>query len=188
LTLNNSLNHKNSPGYNLIIGKILEELPTIGIQYLTQLFNAVLLKEYFPAQGKVSQIILIPKPGKPPHEITSYLAISLLPIISKVLKKFLLKRLLPIVGKKKSIPNHQFGFRQTHRIVQRINEAQERKQYYSAAFLDITQVFDKVRHTELLCKLKLFLPLNYFLILKSYLQNRQFLFKTENEYNRTLHR
>jgi hypothetical protein len=85
------------------------------------------------------------------------------------------------------IPNHQFGFRQrhstieqTHRIVQRINEALEHKQYCSAGFLDITEAFDKVWHTGLLYKLKLSLPLNYFLILKSYLQNR--FVKTENEY------
>jgi hypothetical protein len=33
---------------------------------------------------------------------------------------------------------------QTHRIVQRINEALERKEYCSAAFLDIPQAFNKV--------------------------------------------
>jgi hypothetical protein len=87
------------------------------------------------------------------------------------------------------IPNHQFGFRkrhstteQTHRIVQRTNEALERKQYCSAAFWDITQAFDKVWHTGLLHKLKLSPLLNHFLILKSYLQNRHFLVKIENEY------
>jgi hypothetical protein len=41
---------KKSSGYDLITGKILKELPIIGIKYLTQLFNAVLLKGYFPAQ------------------------------------------------------------------------------------------------------------------------------------------
>jgi hypothetical protein len=71
---------------------------------------------------------------------------------------------------------------QTHRIVQWVNEALECKQYCSAAFLDIIQAFNKVRHAGLLYKLKLSLPLNYFLILKSYLQNRHFLVKTENEY------
>jgi hypothetical protein len=40
----NSLNPKKSPGYNLITGRILKELPITGIKYLTQLFNAVLLK------------------------------------------------------------------------------------------------------------------------------------------------
>jgi retron-type reverse transcriptase len=91
--------------------------------------------------------------------------------------------------KNQLIPDHQFGFRQRHstieqtqRIAQRINEALERKQYCSAAILDITQAFDKVWHTGLLYKLKLSLTLNYLLILNSYLQNRQFLVKIENKY------
>jgi hypothetical protein len=45
----NRLNPQKPPGYDLISGKIFKELPTIGIQYLTHLFNAVLLKRYFPA-------------------------------------------------------------------------------------------------------------------------------------------
>jgi hypothetical protein len=47
-------NPMKSSCYDLITGKILKELPTIGIKYLTQLFNAVLLKGYFPAQWKVA--------------------------------------------------------------------------------------------------------------------------------------
>jgi hypothetical protein len=53
----NSLNPKKSSGYDLITGNILKELPIIAIKYLTQLFNADLLKGYFPAQWKVAQII-----------------------------------------------------------------------------------------------------------------------------------
>jgi hypothetical protein len=52
--------------------KILKELPIIGIKYLTQLFNAILLTGYLPAQWKITQIVLILKPGKPPNELTSY--------------------------------------------------------------------------------------------------------------------
>jgi hypothetical protein len=85
------------------------------------------------------------------------------------------------------IPDHQFGFRerhstieQTHRIVKRINEALENKQYYcSAAFLDISQALSEVRHTGLLHKLRLFLSLNYFILLKSYLHSRHSLVKFE---------
>jgi hypothetical protein len=82
-------------------------LPIIGIKYLTQLFNAVLLKGYFPADWKVAQIILILKPGKLPKEFTSYRPISLLPTASKVFENRLLKR---------------------------INAALENKQYCSAVF------------------------------------------------------
>jgi hypothetical protein len=47
-------------------------------------------------------------------------------------------------------------------------------------FLDITQALNKICHTGLLYKLKLSLPLNHFLILKSYLQNIHVVIKIEN--------
>jgi hypothetical protein len=90
----NSPNPKKSSGYNLITGKILKGLPIIGIKYLTNFFNTVLFTRYFPAQWKVAQIIL--KPGNPPNEL-SYRPITLLPKLSRVFEKLLLKRLLPIV-------------------------------------------------------------------------------------------
>jgi hypothetical protein len=141
---------------------------TLCIQYLTQLFNAILLRGYFPSQWKVAQFILIPKPGKSPHQLSSYRPISLLPISSKVFEKLLLKRLLPLVEHSNLIPNHQFVFRprhstikQTHRIIRVLNDALDNSQYCSAAFLDISQAFDKVWHKGLLYKLKRSLPLNY---------------------------
>jgi hypothetical protein len=94
-----------------------------------------------------------------------------------------------VVENNRLIPNHQFGFRQRHstleqmhRIAQRINKALESKQYCLAAFLDISQAFDKVRHTRLLYKLRQSLRLNYSLILKSRLHSRHFLAKVETEY------
>jgi hypothetical protein len=72
--------------YDLITG-----LPIIGIngiKYITQLFNAILLKWYFPAHRKITQIILIFKSRKPPNKLTSYQPVSLLPTVSKVFKNF----------------------------------------------------------------------------------------------------
>jgi hypothetical protein len=86
------------------------------------------------------------------------------------------------------IPNHQFNFRQRHSTIEqihwilRITEALENKQYCSAAFLDISQAFNKVWHTGLLYKFKLSLPLNYFLVLKSYSHSRHLPVKAETEY------
>jgi hypothetical protein len=42
---------KKSPGYDLMTGKILKELPTLCIQYLTQLFNANYSAVTFPLNG-----------------------------------------------------------------------------------------------------------------------------------------
>jgi hypothetical protein len=86
--------------------------------FITQLFNAVLLKGYFPAHWKVAQIILILEPWKPPNELTSYWPISLLPTVSKVVGKLLLKRLFRIVENNRLMPNHQFGFRQRHSTIE----------------------------------------------------------------------
>jgi hypothetical protein len=66
--------------------------------------------------------MMIPKPGKPADEVTSYRPISLLPVISKVFEKGLMKRLNPILsGKKKIIPDHQFGFRQQHSTIEQVH-------------------------------------------------------------------
>jgi hypothetical protein len=62
------------------------------------------------AQWKVTQIILILKPGKPPNELTSYQPISFLPTI-------VFEKLLPMVENNGLIPNHQFGFRQRHSTI-----------------------------------------------------------------------
>jgi hypothetical protein len=65
-----------------------------------------LLKEYFPAQEKVTQIIIILKPGKPPMELTTYQPINILPIVSQVFVTLLLKRLLPMVKNNGYAFNH----------------------------------------------------------------------------------
>lgn len=131
---------------------------------------------------------MIPKPGKPPEAVASYRPISLLPILSKLFEKLLLKRLKPELDKLNTIPEHQFGFRenhatteQVHRIVEIINNAFEKKRYCSAAFLDVTQAFDKVWHHGLLYKIKSKLPAPYYQVLKSYLANRYFIIKHQNE-------
>lgn len=182
------INPKKSPGFDLITGKILQELPEKAVKFIVLLFNAILRIGFFPDQWKVAKVILINKPGKIATELQSYRPISLLPILSKVFEKTLLKRLRPVLHSKKLIPDHQFGFRiqhstveQVHRVVDKISKDLEGKRYCSAAFLDISQAFDKVWHTGLLYKLKQNLPYQYYNILKSYLEHRHFFVKHQDE-------
>jgi hypothetical protein len=83
------------------------------------------------------------KSGKPPHELTSYRPISLLPIVSKVFEKILLNRILPLVDSNSPIPAHQFGFRKRHSTIEQTHRV-ENKQYCSAAVLYISQAFEKL--------------------------------------------
>lgn len=177
----NKLPLKKSPGFDLITAEVIKHLPKKTIVFLTQIYNAMLRLSYFPILWKYSTIILILKPKKPPDSPTSYRPISLLPVLSKVFEKLLLKRILPIVDTAKILPNSQFGFRnshstiqQVHRLVDKISYALEEKLYCTGAFLDVSQAFDRVWHAGLLYKLKLLLPSHYYLILKSYLEDRFF--------------
>jgi len=127
---------------------------------------------------------MICKPGKPANDKKSYRPISLLPVISKLFEKLLLKRLKPIIEKRKLIPQHQFGFRskhstidQVHRIVSVIEKSLEEKKICTALFLDVAQAFDKVWHKGLLCKIHKTLPQEYYTILKSYINQRFFRIK-----------
>jgi hypothetical protein len=175
------LKDKKAPGFDLITKEILKELPKRAVVFLTTLFNGILRTQHYPDLWKVSQIIMMRKMGKPANEVTSYRPISLLPTLSKLFEKVLLRRILPILTETKTIPDHQFGFReqhstveQAHRVYDRIRKALEEKEYCSSAFLDIQQAFDRVWHEGLLHKIKTSIPHSYFPLLKSYLTNRLF--------------
>jgi hypothetical protein len=107
----NKLRSTKSPGYDLITGTFLKELPEVGMLAITRLFNSILRTGHYLGLWKFSQIIPILKPGKPPKEAQSYRPISLLPVLSKVFEKLLITRILPTLQEKQAISDHQFGFR-----------------------------------------------------------------------------
>lgn len=186
----NHLNPKKSPGYDQINAQMLKHIPKKGLLFLTYIFNAILRLSHFPSQWKCAMIIMIPKPNKPENCITSYRPISLLATFSKIFERIFIRRMEPLVEEFNIIPEHQFGFRhkhgtpeQCHRIVQYVTEALENKKYCSAVFLDVQQAFDRVWHSGLLYKLKKFLPTPYYLLLKSYLSDRFFYVKHNNDYS-----
>jgi len=184
------INVRKAPGYDLISGKVLKELPKKAILLLTILYNSILRLSYYPLLWKFAQIVMVPKPGKPTEDAASYRPISLLPIPSKVFEKLLLRRLRRDVDLSALIPDYQFGFRaghstihQTQRIVHEIAKGFEGRKLCTAVFLDVAQAFDKVWHTGLLYKLKSALPSSYYLLLKTYLHSRYFQVKYNNSYS-----
>ena len=188
--IKSEISSKKAPGYDLITGQILKELPRKALVQITKVLNAAFRLNYVPQLWKFAEVIMIPKQGKPPNELTSYRPISLLPVLSKLFEKILLKRLTPIVEAKVLVPKHQFGFRQkhstidqVHRITHNIEQALEEKKVCSAVFLDVSQAFDKVWHDGLMHKLKKALPACYANILESYLADRYFRIKQEDVYS-----
>jgi hypothetical protein len=154
------------------------------------LINAAFRLKHVPDAWKMAEVIMIPKQGKPPNEVTSYRHGSLLPIISKLFEKLLMKRLKPPIESKNLILSRQFGFRdkhattdQIHRITNTIERAYEENKICSAIFLDVAQAFDKVWHVGLMNKLKNTLPSQFTQLLQSYITGRMFRIKQEEAYS-----
>ena len=184
------INSSKSPGFDLITAQILKNLPHKALLKLNSILNACLNLKYIPLSWKVSEIIMIQKPGKNANEVKSYRPISLLPVIGKLFENLFSRRLKEVIAIKQLVPSHQFGFRekhstidQVHRIVHTIEETLEKKKVCSAIFLDVAQAFDKVWHKGLDYKLKTQLPIQYTDILKSYMNDRYFRVKHDQAYS-----
>ena len=137
-----------APGYDLITGKVLKELPRKAIVLLTTTHNNILRLGHFPLQWKYALVIMIAKPGKPPQQTNSYRPISLLPLLSKIFGRLLITRIYGATPKDELLPLHQFGFRgghstmqQCHRTVRHIRDSLEEKKMCASVFLDIEQAF-----------------------------------------------
>lgn len=79
------------------------------------------------------------------------------------------------------ITNRQFGFHpshstlhQSHKILDEISSALESIQYCLRDFLDVSQALYKVWQESFVFKLKWALPDRFFLVLKSYFEDRHF--------------
>lgn len=189
--IKNNLKLNKSPGFDLVTAEILKNLPLLSLVKVKDIMNACILLKHVPLYWKVSEVIMIQKPGKDPNEVSSYRPISLLPIMSKLFEKLFIKRIKVIVENQHLVPNHQFGFRekhstidQVHRLSNTIEEALESKKVCSAIFLDVAQAFDKVWHQGLVEKLTQLLPRQHMDILVSYLSNRFFRIKKGHEYSK----
>lgn len=173
-----------SPGYDCMDAIVLKQLPPSCIQNIITIMNVCFRLGHFPSQWKCTQVIVIPKPNKPESDIASYRPFSLLAILSKILERLFLMRLLPILEANHIIPDHQFGFRQGHgaiqqfhRLTSHILNSFENRKYCGAVFNDVRQAFERVWHQGLLYKLKSKLPTPHFLFSTSYVENRKFYVK-----------
>ena len=89
--------------------KFLKIMTSEISESLCMIFNESFSKGIFPDHMKLAIILPFFKGGSK-LEVSNYRPVSVLPIISKLLEKLMLKRLTSFMEKNKIIYEHQFGF------------------------------------------------------------------------------
>lgn len=132
-------------------------------KFLLHIFNVKL-----PRGMEKSNYNYVAETRKLSVKCNSYRPLSFPSNLSKIFEKCLLEiinKFELLIKDKGLISEHQYEFRKLHgtteqvyRIVENIQIGFEKKYYYSAIFIDLTQAFDRVLHKGLVTKLSGFFP------------------------------
>lgn len=191
--LTSQLKLRKAPGLDGVSSIQIKHLPKKGVARLTAIFNAFLKSQYFPAPWKEAVVVPISKPGKPPHLLSSYRPISLLPTMSKLLEKIINSRLNTHLTKHNILMPEQYGFRERHGTTQQLFRLADHIRHHAninkhtvQICLDLQQAFDKVWHQGLLHKMvQIDFPMPLIQLIANYMTNRSFSVRLGNSASTT---
>ena len=176
----NSLESKDTQDIYNLSSSFLKNISKCLAKPLAFIFNLSFKTGVFPSKLKVSRTVPVYKTGKK-DILNNYRPISCLPILSKIIEKFVTKRLYEYLDTNHLLYKHQYGFQSGRstlhpllHIVDFISKALNDNEIVVAVFLDLQKAFDLVNHDILLLKLKKMgvrgSSLKWF---ESYLKNRK---------------
>ena len=170
---------KKATGSDGLSVKILRlALPFIA-PILSDIINRAIADACFPKQWKNAVVTPLYKGGDK-EDLSNYRPISVLPILSKIYERHILKHLSAYLENHNLISSSQSGFRKNHscntavhHLITKWLDAKKTKDSTVLLFLDFWKAFDMVRHDIILAKLvKLGITGKFLNTLKSYLLER----------------
>ncbi|UYV70786.1 hypothetical protein LAZ67_8000615 [Cordylochernes scorpioides] len=158
----NRLDDNKTPGSDIISAKMIKHLETNAILELLHIINLSWSSSTLPKEWKHAIIIPIHKAGKTENHPQSYRPISLTSIPCKLMERMILNRMQYFLNKNKLLTKQQAAFKKYHNTIdqifyftQKIQDNFQSKPTKStiAAFIDLSQAFDRVWKERLIKKL-----------------------------------
>ena len=152
---------KSSSGYDNISNVLLKEIIGDIVEPLSFIFNHSMQSGKFLDSMKLAEVIPLYK-SKEHYLECNYRPISLLTIISKILKKIIYKRVYDFLVENCQLYENQFGFCSNHSCEHAIGQTvgtllknMEDKKNSVCVLLDLSKAFDTIEHSIMLQKLEL---------------------------------
>ncbi|XP_068150177.1 uncharacterized protein [Drosophila tropicalis] len=157
------------------------------------MYNACLREGTFPSRWKRQNLVLLPKPGKPPGEASSYRPICLLDTAAKILESLIARRLNKAIEQGGGLSPNQYGFRKARSTIDVISTIVDTardaisgnrwkggtKQYCMVVTLDIRNAFNSAEWSRIMGSLASFgVQGNLLHIVDSYFTNRRLRYST----------
>ncbi|CAB0031170.1 unnamed protein product [Trichogramma brassicae] len=160
-----------------------------------QVYTACLRTGVFPACWKRQRLVLLPKPGKPPEEPSSYRPLCMLDTAGKILERLICDRLEAMTESPRGLSDHQYGFRKGRSTINAIENviatAREAiagkrwnrgtKKYCAVVTLDVKNALNSARWNNIHAALRRMHVPEYLLrIIRSYLSARLLDYDTDD--------
>ena len=174
----NELDSKKTGTFMNIPVKRLQEVGDIVAEILAQIWNdEIIAKKKFDVQLKVADIIPLHKKLEAIYK-ENYRPVSLLPVVSKIFERLMLKQMKPYIEAFLSqwLCGYRKGYNAQYALtamVERLKKCLDGNGVYGAVLMDLSKAFDTINHELLIAKLKAYgFDNNALQIILSYLTDR----------------
>ncbi|XP_068141777.1 uncharacterized protein [Drosophila tropicalis] len=182
-----------APGPDAIPNRALSLAVSLVPEVFTEMYNQCLRERKFPSIWKRQNLLLLPKPGKPPGEASSYRPICLIDTAGKVLESIIGARIQQEIELHGDLSEMQFGFRKARSTTDAINRVVNiaadaisgtrwrggSKKYCLVVTLDVRNAFNTARWGKILEGLESFgVSRGLVQLVRSYFEGRTLIYVT----------
>ena len=154
-----SLRNDTSTGSDEIPTKFIKPISDVIASPFTDIINTMIETPMFPHQWKTARVVQIPKVNYP-GDTTDYRPISILPALSKIAERLILKQLLSHIEEQLLLKSTVTGYRKGHstgttllKIKDDIKKAMKSEGVTLATLADFSKAFDTIAHDKVITKL-----------------------------------